>query len=752
MFVMNGRKYDKKWCLTEEIYNPEKSKHYEGLLTQGNGYMDVRASFEEGIAGVLQDREYDRKPANVTLEKHVKEQSNWGTYIPGIVGRHPFLMTEIINLPYFFELGFCVNGESLDMNNSKISTYKRWLDMRDGTITRKFIWHTKAGQDISVEFFRFISKDNEHLAVSQAKLTALSKKVDITFLGGIDIGVRTNGFNHFTDGQINIIDKNTVETMIETNGGNHVYMQSKLLTNKEVSTVSLSDEKRGYTTGTIELFEGEELIIQKLIAVATDRDLDVVNQDRDAEAKCVQTIEYAIETGCDVLLNRHQGKWNEYWNKSDVIIEGDERAQKALRMSIYHLLRADNDKDDRIAICAKGYAGAAYFGRYFWDTEISMLPFFLYSNPVAAKKLLMFRYHTLEGAKRNAKSYGYKGARYPWESSVTGDEECANWQYADHEIHVTADIVYAIMHYVKATGDIEFVKDYCIDIMVETARYWCSRVDKFSDGSYQLLGVMGPDEYLPMTNNNRYTNRMVKFALDTTIEWLENFKADGGYKSIAARLDLKELEIDCFKDVAKNLKLGIVKGIGDSSEKLNLESKGVILQCDEFLDYADIDFDEVWKDRSKCFGTFISQERNYRSKALKQADVLEMMMLFRNEFTMEQIRANYDYYEPITTHDSSLSASVHGILAAWLGREAEAISFLNKVIDIDMDDNKHGAEEGIHIANCGGLWQLIVFGFAGMKTAFESDKIEFVPHLPKGWKKIIIPIYKDGIVNRYEVQ
>ena len=728
MFVMKGNEYDINWCLTEDTYNPEKSKYYEGLFTQGNGYMDVRGSYEEGLLCVQQDREYERKPANVTLEKHVKEQSNWGTYIPGIVGRHPHLMTEIINLPFFFETGLCINGETLDMNECRISDYKRWLDMRDGSLNRTFTWQTRSGQTVKLEYFRFISKEQEHLAVSQVKISMAKGSGELSFYGGVNVGVRTNGFNHFLGKEISSLDKDSVQVVVETNGGNTVVIQSKLLSNRKVSTLSLGDGKRGFTTGTLELNEGEELIIQRIIVVATDRDLD----GRDPVKLCQDTVEYALETGSDELLSRHQKRWASYWNRSDVIIEGDDKVQKALRMSIYHLLRADNDKDDRVAICAKGYAGAAYFGRYFWDTEISLLPFFIYTNPKAARKLLMFRYNTLEGAKRNARAYGYKGARYPWESSVTGDEECANWQYADHEVHVTADIIYAIIHYVKATSDVDFIRKYGIDIMVETARYWCTRVDKFPDGSYQLLGVMGPDEYLPITSNNRYTNKMVKYSLEQTILWLQQFRPE--------HLHVTDEEIALFKDVAANL-------------KLELESdEGIILQCDEFLNYADVDFDSIWTDRSKCFGTFISQEKNYRSKALKQADVLEMMMLFRDEFSNQELLANYDYYEPITTHDSSLSAAVHGIIAAWLGKMDEAKAFLDKVINIDMDDTKLGAEEGIHIANCGGLWQLVVFGFAGMKTAFESDQIEFDPHLPEGWKKVIIPLEINGEVKRFEIE
>lgn len=681
------------WCLYENSYNGELIKYYEGLMTQGNGYLHVRGSYEEGISGAVQDEEYDRKPANVTLEKHKKQKSKWGTYIPGIVGPHPYLKTETINLPYIFDLKVNADGEELDMENCQIEKYERYLNLLDGILTRSFTWKTNKGKVLKLTFSRMISMADKHIAVQTLTIKAESGDINIVVTGDINTGVRTNGFNHFT--RIKKEKQDDITRVItETNGGNTITMCSYL---------DCEGEKV--------IQQGEQLKITKVIRVSTDRD---------EEIEALKETKEDIRTlNLDRLIERHRLKWTEKWRAADIVIIGDNRAQLAIRMAIYHLIRADNEDDPRVAICAKGHAGEGYCGRYFWDTEINILPFFIHTNPKAARNLMKFRYMTLPGAKENAKNYGYKGARYAWESSITGIEECANWQYADHEIHVTADIIYAMEHYVKATKDVDFIEECGLEMMKETAEYWAERVDEI-DGQYQLLGVMGPDEYLPMTRNNAFTNRMVKFSLEKTVQYLS--ETNQGQKD----------QLEKWETIKERLRLPYK------------ETDELIMQSDDFASYADVNFDEIWKDRSRYFGEFISQEKNYRSKALKQADVLEMMLLFSEEFTEKQLIANYDYYEPITTHDSSLSAAVHGILAARMGRVKEAERFLDKVIDIDMCPDKCGAEEGIHIANCGGLWQLIVYGFAGLKSAMWEDNIVLNPCLPREWQQVEIPIMWHG--------
>ena len=733
MFTFERNERDLKHCIYDPGFNEDSAKYYEGLLTQGNGYMHVRASFEEGLKSVKQDEEYDRKPANVTLEKHKKQASKWGTYIPGVVGAHPYLFTEIVNLPYFMATSFSVKGEELDMEKSNIAGYERYLDLRDATLVRNFVWTTKDGLKLKMEYLRFLSLSQKHLAFSEIKITALSGEGDLYFESGIDARVRTNGFNHF-EYLIFSHDEDSVGVRVGTNGKKSVVMRAKLFTSEPIDIATKQDKSRIDYVGVKHLKKGESFVIHKVICATSDCD----NEEGDALDRNREYLSGIKFSDLEEAFISHKKAWLQKWIDSEILIEGDERAEKALRFSTYHLLRSDNEENENVAICAKGYAGEAYCGRYFWDTEINMLPFFIHTNPKAAKSLLMFRYNTLEGAKRNAINYGYKGARYPWESSVSGEEECACWQYADHEIHVTADIIYAVMHYVKATGDYEFIKNYAIDIMVETARYWCDRVD-YKNGEYVLLSVMGPDEYLPMTNNNVYTNNMVRFALKTTLSCIDKLKEEGSWDEIKDRLHVTQEELWEFSKVANGIKVSFDK------------ESHVIMQCDGFEDFADLDFDQLWPDRTKCFGTFISQEKNYRSKALKQADILEMMMLFPKEFSKSQIEENYDYYEPITTHDSSLSAAVHGIMAAKIGRIDEAEAFLQRVIDIDLDPEKRGAEEGIHIANCGGLWQLVVYGFAGMNSALWDDKIEFTPRLPKTWNKVIIPITWHGVKKKYVI-
>lgn len=735
---------DELWCIKEDSFSSATSKHYEGLFTQGNGYVHVRGSFEEGLEGAAQDEEYLRMPANVTLEKPRHPESKWGTFIPGIVGKHPLLKEEIINLPYFLSMNLFVSGEKLDMKLSAVREYKRWLDLRNGCLYRTFIWETKAGLRLRLTYIRFISMAHKHLCLQQLHIEALSGQGAVDIHSGIDAGVRTNGYNHFQKVLTTGTDAGCISAETLTDGGDRVLMLSNLHASENILWDSQQKSKSVFYSASKLLKAGECLKVQKATSFVTDRD----NEAGSLLERGLKYLRAFSDDGWDKLYENHTKAWTEKWKYSDIKITGDFEVQLALRTSIYHLIRANCENDPRVAICAKGYAGEAYFGHYFWDTEINMLPFFIHTNPKAARDLIMFRYNTLEGARKNAGDYGCRGARYAWESSVSGEEQCPCWQYADHEIHITADIVYALCHFVNGTGDLEFIWNYGIDIMVETARYWVDRVDINKNGYFELLGVMGPDEYLPMTRNNAFTNRMVKFSLDKTVEYLETVrKLDANtYREIEKRLAFKSEEIECFKEVADKLILPFD------------ENTVIIPQSEDFEKYADLDFDAIWKDRSKPFGHFISQEKNYRSKALKQADVMQMMMLFPEDFTQEQLSKSYDYYEPITTHDSSLSAAVHGITAAWMGRMEEADRFLKKVMEIDMSSSKKGAAEGIHIANCGGLWQMIVYGFAGLKSAMWDGEICLEPHLPEKWEGLEFTLawhgkwYKIAITKeKYEI-
>lgn len=705
--------------IIERAYCPQTTKYYEGMFTQGSGYLSVRGSYEEGLSGAAQNEEYLRLPANVTLEEKRDTKSKWGVYLPGVVGIHPALKEEIINLPFFWDFQLYADEERLDMENSEISGYMRMLELKTGELKREFVWHTKSGMEVAMYYNRVIDFCTRNICVQRIEMQVLNGGGEVKIFSGIDGDIRTNGYDHFKKINMHQTQEGHLHMEVETDF-DRVWMETLVLRNGNRMERVIGQDRYIAFEDKIMLSAGDSVCFDKITVVGCSRD------------KIEKNLSMVLEeTAKDAerIWKRNRECWAKKWDLCDIHIYGDERAQLALRFSIYHLLRCNVRDDGRVGICAKGHAGEAYFGRCFWDTEIFMLPFYIYTDPEAAKNLLMFRYNTLKGAKGNARLYGYEGARYAWESSIGGEEQCAAWNYCDHEIHITADIVYALIHYYKATGDYEFIEQYGVDIMVETSRYWRSRVYAGQSGEYELKGVMGPDEYLMLTDNDAYTNAMVKFALTETADYLEWLYANKSeiYRKVVGRLNVRECEAKEFREIADRLK--------------QQTDADLILQCDHFKNYEDVDFKKIWKDKKLPFGAFISQERNYRSKALKQASVLQLMYQMPWLFEKRQMERAYDYYLPMTTHDSSLSAGVHALVAAWLDREKDSQDFLNAAIDVDLNPQLRGTEEGIHIANCGILWQFVVFGAAGWKSPMGSLKHKkeglcFFPHIPEGWEKI----------------
>jgi trehalose/maltose hydrolase-like predicted phosphorylase len=700
---------DKLWCITENKLNKDTTKGFEGMFAQGSGYLQIRGTFEEGLAAAPQNEEYMRMPANVTIEKPHHPRSKSGVYIPGITGTHPLLKEEIVNLPNFLVLEVYADEEKLDMDTSDILNYSRSLDLRDGVLYREFDWNTKFGAMIKCEYTRFVSRNTPNIVVQSVRFTA-DKDCQIDVKSDINTEVRTNGFNHFIKVSKSYID-NKVLTQVETDNQDKVLMMTEIFSENFDFTADEGDYSE------IILTADKTVTINKLSCAMTTRDLTDEECSFDTLSEKLSSSKQKFNS----LYNDNAKEWIDMWNRSKVIIDGDENAQRAVNFSIYHLLRASNYKDNRTAICAKGFAGEAYFGHFFWDTEIYLIPFFLYTNPEIAKSLVEFRINTLNGAKRNAKVYGYDGAKYPWESSITGDEQCPNWQYADNEVHINADVALGIWHYFCATGDEKFLVK-SIDVLIETAKYWTCRAEFKANGEININGVMGPDEYCCFSNNNAYTNYMVVNTLKYT---LEAVKIAEKYN---VTTDLSEEQISKIKLIIKKL-------------PLKCNKSGILMQCDGFDKFEELDFDKIWTDKSKPFGQFISQERNYRSKALKQADVLMIPYLFNKAMDKETITKNYNYYYKYTTHDSSLSCIIHSIICAHLGDTKAAYNLFNKSLSIDLGT---GAAEGIHIANCGGIWQGIVIGFAGMKWSYENDKLEFEPNLPKEWKRLEFNIHFKG--------
>jgi trehalose/maltose hydrolase-like predicted phosphorylase len=413
------------------------------------------------------------------------------------------------------------------------------------------------------------------------------------------------------------------------------------------------------------------------------------------------------------------------------VVEGDPAAQLALRASLYHLLRA-HPRDGRLAIDPKGYAGDAYRGCYFWDTEIYLLPFFLYTDPPRARQLLEYRLRSLPGARANAAASGYHGARYAWEADVDGTETCPNWQYRDHEIHISADVVYGLAHYARAVADERFLSGPAAAVILEVARYWLDRLDwRLGEDHPSLLGVMGPDEYTPISNNNAFTNRMATFAL-------------GLAARLGAQIGALPEEVRQFAQAAAGLPV------------LRSADGGLVEQCEGFDRLAEPAFDRFWQDRSRPYAAQVAQEWLYRSKCLKQADVLMLMFLYANEFSDAELARAWEYYVPYTTHDSSLSAGVHAILACRLAKtdpsyRVRAWDFWQRSALNDLDVANGGAAEGVHIAGAGINWQMAVFGFAGVSSVMNAENLTLHPCLPKKWKRLAFPLIWHGCPVTVEI-
>lgn len=716
------------WTIVETDFDVRSNRHYEGLFAIGSGTLQQRAALEEGLRDDPQDVEFLRVMGNVTVEKFPDFKSRVGTYLPGVSGPHPTCLDELINLPALHGLMVYTAGERLDMEAGNIRDYRRWIDLRTGRLHREFIWDTHAGASVRLHFERFISAQRRHVMALRLTLTHLDgPPVELRFLAPLDAEVRTNGYDHLRD--IEVTGEHGPITLTARTNSDIRVAAAALLTSNPGTQWTVDQQSRWVAlTGGCTLDPGGTLRVEKIAALTSSHHTH--HDPLDAVRRLAWD---AAAVGYDKLAKESDAVWAERWAQTDVEIDGDEESQRALRVSLYHMLRAVVEDDPRCAIDAKGAAGEAYCGRYFWDTELFMLPLFLYTRPAVGKTLARFRSVSLDGARRNARRYGYSGARYAWESAPSGDDNCPNWQYADHEVHVTADVAYGMWHaHLANPDDTRFLQE-CVEVFIETARYWCERVAfNPEQDCYEMLMVMGPDEYTPFSRNNAYTNRLAAFALAVApfafgkLERLDPAAAT----TLREALSLAEGEFARFTEVAEKLRMPY-----DERQQL-------VLQSDDFFGYEPLDFEQWWPDRSKRLGATISQERIYRSRVLKQGDVIQLMATFPHEFDATQMRVAYDVYEPLTSHDSSLSKSMHAIVANWLGRYDEAWRMWRDTASLDLEPNE--AAEGIHAACAGANWLVTICGFAGLRTRMQSELLTLTPQLPEQWQALRFPLVWEG--------
>jgi kojibiose phosphorylase len=447
----------------------------------------------------------------------------------------------------------------------------------------------------------------------------------------------------------------------------------------------------------------------------------------------LKELQIRIRQGSEQIFLDHIIAWNEKWDTSDIRITGDDLAQKSLRFNIFHLIQSANPNDQQVSVAAKALHGDGYRGHVFWDTEIFMVPFYIYTDPKSARSLLMYRYHSLDSARENARINGYLGAQFPWESADTGEEVTPKemgdlirgyrgkvWT-GEEENHIVADIAYEIDHYFLVTDDDEFFILYGAEIVIETARFWASRVDFDQEKRmYVINKVIGPDEYHEHVNNSVFTNLMARWNLNRALEYIEKMKKSypNDWGNLKRKINLEEGELGKWKDVIDRIFIPYDEQTG---------------LYEEFECYFNLE-DPKFPENNIHLIPMELERRAKETTIVKQADVILLQYLLSSHFSQKSKKLNFNYYEPRTTHRSSLSPSTHAIISAELGYHDKSYQYFMKSARIDLDDLGKNTTEGIHAAALGGTWQAVINGFAGMRI--RDGKLAFNPHLPEKWQKM----------------
>ena len=474
---------------------------------------------------------------------------------------------------------------------------------------------------------------------------------------------------------------------------------------------------------------GEEKAITKLVKNLTFKDGDSIDK-YEASKKALDLTKLSYED----MLEDGRKWWSNIWQTSDIVIEGDKENQQGIRFCIFQMFQTYHGAVKGTNIGAKGLTGEAYNGNAFWDTETYCLPFFLFNNKEAAKNLLYFRYKTLDDARDRAKVLDCEGAFYPI-ATISGKECCNLWQHASLQLQASTAVAYGIWFYDRLYRDVEFMNDYGMEMLIEICRMLATRGDYSQDGRYGYYCVMGPDEFQMMVHNNCYTNYMGKFTLEYTLEKIAEMKQENAnaYAAVAEKLKLRDEEITNWKDFADKMYIPY------HEDTLLFE------QHEGFFELPHIDVNEIPIEEFPLYNHW-SYDRIYRNDMIKQPDVLMLMLLFNSHFSEEQLRANYEYYEPRCIHESSLSPSVHSILAAQLHKEEEAYDFFGFATRMDLDNYNRNTREGIHTTSIAAAWMNIVYGFGGLRT--DGDGISIAPSIPKSWKKYSFKIsYKEEVIE-----
>jgi kojibiose phosphorylase len=723
------------WLVIDTVegeFNPTQLHHKETVFTLSNGYLGTRGSFEEGYPG-------DR-PA---------------TLINGVYDSVPVAVTELANCPNWLPLNLMIGGERFRLDQGKVLSYKRWLDLHRGILSRDIHWQSPAGHLLNLRFDRFASLADEHLLALRCQVTS------INYAGPIEVHTSLNGYAE-NEGLLHwdYLDQAGSDHLIwlhvrSRHSKIDLGMAARLaVTGVELEkTLPLGFQGCPTLVTQFQIEPGQTTTLEKVVSVFTSRDTPAPVQS--AQAKLANLPDY------ETLQTAHEAAWAAVWQVNDIVIEGDLSAQLAVRYNLFQLLAVAPRHNQRVSIPAKTLSGFAYRGHVFWDTEIFILPCLTYTQPELARNLLTYRHHTLAGARRKAKAAGYEGAMYVWESADTGDEVTPTWVpradgdglvriwCGEIELHINTDVAYAAWHYWQATNDHDWMRNCGAEMILDTAVFWGSRVEWNGD-RYDLNNVIGPDEYHEQVNNNAFTNILVRWHLRTALHILDWLQQNDPKRAaeLEQQLGLNSDRLGQWTDIIQ--KIWIAQD----------PDSGLIEQFQGFFDLEDLNLED-YEPRTRSMQALLGIEGANQRQVLKQPDVLMAMYLLRqgiflnsaeDVFSLQTLQTNWDYYVPRTDHTygSSLGPAVHAILACELNKPAEAYEHFMRSALVDLADVRGNAAEGVHAASTGGVWQAVVFGFGGVHLTENGPVAN--PKLPAGWTRLKFQFVWRGEVYEFDLK
>jgi kojibiose phosphorylase len=722
----------KDWLIEENGFHPYRQRVYESLFTLGNGYLGVRGSLEEN-----------------------PEYSYRGVYIAGIFDKSESFVREIVKDPGWSDFSVWFNDEKFSVDTCKVLSHRRILDMKTGILYRVTRFKNKRGKILKLETRRVVFSHQVRGAALDVTVTPENFSGVIKISSGLNGDVTNAGyFPNERIKHLNLTDMQRSET-------DHIYLEMRTRDSDIKIAMAASTQFTNPSDGAVIVnrIYGEKFAQEitfnadkkkgyhftKWVTIFTSRE----GYERQLEAATTDLLHDMAHDGINYHLERHLEVRAKEWERSDIKISGDKKAQLGIRFNLYHLMIAKPHHDPTVSVGAKFLTSEGYKGHAFWDTEIFILPYYVFNFPEDARNLLMYRYYTLKGSLANAKAMGYKGAKIAWESADTGEETTPSYGLrkdgtadkiftGDEEHHIVSDVVYGIYKFVEATGDTDFLYKFGAEIIFQTARFWMSRVEKRRD-RYEIRKVIGPDEFHEHVDNNAFTNYLVKWHLAYAVSIYKEMKKKDPvqFKILMDKIKLKENEIEKMDTVSKT----IFFPYDQKSE--------MIEQFEGYFSLDDHKVAQLDKHGMPDYPRGINGGNVHLTKLIKQADVVLLMYLFLDRFPSKLKEKNYKYYEARTMHKSSLSPCTYALMGLEVGDHKKAYNYFIKTSYIDLLNFSRNTGEGIHAAAMGGAWKTAVQGFGGLKV--RRGMLCFEPWLPKKWKEIVYTVVWQGVVVEVKV-